>query len=214
MALPNIVTDDVVEARAFVSDPQQLSINVLHYLCTAHTAVGITLAEFALKFSIQIENEYKNIIPIPVTFYGVGARSMRSSPRSIEVFDGTDRGPGLLGTTVMAKQVCGLIRKRTDLAGPGGRGHVYVPFPATGVTGGDGRPQAIYLTPLNALAVALQQTLIMTGAGGSATMVPCLYRRTPTPLGTATIVTEMDGIPLWATQRRRGDFGRTNALPF
>ena len=51
--------------------------------------------------------------------------------------------------------------------------------------------------------------VLTAGSGGNtATLIPVIFHRGN---GTTTDITLCKPRPLWATQRRRGDFGRINA---
>jgi hypothetical protein len=82
----------------------------------------------------------------------------------------------------------------------------------------NGVPSAGYQTALsNWLAVYLTAvTVPNAGATGSVSLVPCLNHRpgkTPLP-ATVTDITSGSISAFWATQRRRGSFGRANSVPF
>jgi hypothetical protein len=77
---------------------------------------------------------------------------------------------------------------------------------------GDGIPSATYISNAQALGNVLS---IPTGAipngAGSLNMSPVIWHRST---NTFTLINGYVVRPKFATQRRRGDFGRVNIMPF
>jgi hypothetical protein len=84
-----------------------------------------------------------------------------------------------------------------------------VPFPNAAENDADLTPIAGYVARLNSLAAVLISFQTTAGVN-NCTLVPILWNRT---LSEATDITNGVGKKLWATQRRRGDFGRINTFP-
>ena len=98
------------------------------------------------------------------------------------------------------------------MLGPRGEGRTYIPFPSQTDNTGTGVPSAGYITRCGTLANAYINTIDITGVGlGSVRLLPVLWSP-----GTPTITRQVVALrvaPAWATQRRRGSFGRTNRPP-
>ncbi len=121
-------------------------------------------------------------------------------------------GPGTGGAGYIPTQNSGLIQWHSGLGGKRGRGRSYMPFPATldtsptGLTSTDYRLRMsqvadIFVTPFN---------LFNVGAGGGTMDVgPCTSYTLP-PSGVPYRLNSYTIANGFATQRRRGYFGRPN----
>lgn len=119
---------------------------------------------------------------------------------------------GTAGTTALPKQTAGLISLRTANQGKKNRGRQYVPFPATASDTGAGVPTLLYLTDLVALGVELRTTRVYGNVGltATATMAPVIWKKGAVPF---SVIDSMVARRAWATQRKRGDYGRLNSSP-
>jgi hypothetical protein len=112
---------------------------------------------------------------------------------------------------VLPTQVSGIITKRSSFTGRANRGRIYFPFPATQSLDTDETPKAAYVTLIQAYADNIGALHSVTSAGGSANLTPIIVNRT---LSHLVVWEDSLARKRWATQRRRGDFGRTNVLPW
>jgi len=104
-----------------------------------------------------------------------------------------------------------LISLYSATLGKIGQGRTYVPFPCPDDNAGDGTPTAGYVTRLANLAVFLSTDLVIVAGAQTATFKPCLYRG---GVDTPRFIQDAVNHDAWATQRRRGSFGRLNKAPF
>lgn len=121
-------------------------------------------------------------------------------------------GTGTAGD-VMSTQTCGLITKLTDMGGKKNRGRMYVPFPSEGdsVLGVPSDGIGGYQARLATLAAQLiSDVTLLTGQ----TFAPwlCGYDEV---VGLKVFaergrITDYRRGPGWATQRKRGYYGKTN----
>jgi len=122
-----------------------------------------------------------------------------------------NQGAGLAGAGLLPGQTSGLISLLTATMGKIGQGRIYVPFPCPADGAADGTPTAGYVTRLADLGVFLSHDLTVIAGGQTATFKPCLYRGgTDTP----KFIDQAINNDAWATQRRRGSYGRLNKAPF
>jgi len=118
---------------------------------------------------------------------------------------------GSAGLGLLPGQTSGLISLKSSTLGKIGQGRTYVPFPSPLDNAADGTPTAGYVTRLADLGVFLSHDLTVVAGGQTATFKPCLYRGgTDTP----RFIDEAINQDAWATQRRRGSYGRLNKAPF
>jgi len=118
---------------------------------------------------------------------------------------------GSAGAGLLPGQTSGLISLYTSTLGKIGQGRVYVPFPCPDDNAADGTPTAGYVTRLADLSVFLSEDFTLTVGAQTATFKPCLYRGgTDAP----RFIINATNNDAWATQRRRGSYGRLNKAPF
>lgn len=207
----SLAVADVVQVRIVSGFQQQIGVNVLTYVCTAVTGGSKTYGDAALRISTLIATAYKALLTNLATYRGVGCRKIFPNPKSIEYPDVSLAGAGVAGAGGLPKQISGLIRKGTDRPGEKGRGRIYIPFPAAADNTSSQLPSASYTTRLNALGSILISNVVVGTAPDTATLKPVIWDRS---LFQSTDIWSLYGQAYWATQRRRGDYGKANNFPW
>lgn len=214
MATPSAVValNDILKVRVVCQAGDQISVNVLGYKVTGLVAPGPTCSELAVALDTAFETPYKDLLSQFASYYGVGVS--RVSPTvSLESAATGNTAIGNLVENLMPRQVAGIFTKHSAGAGPGGRGRVYVPFPGRDQDDAVGKPVAGYMVLLGVLAATLQLVrVVASGGGGNATISPCILKRANYPASPLWITSSAR--IKWATQKRRGVYGRPNTLPF
>lgn len=118
---------------------------------------------------------------------------------------------GTSGSVSLPRQTSGLISWYTGQAGRAYRGRSYIPFPSQAQNGTDGFPNGGYTGVLAAVATALLGLTAISASGRTATIALVIRQR---KLVAYQGVVSWIGRPVWATQRRRGSYGRSNKTPF
>jgi len=157
----------------------------------------------------------------PCEYRGVQAQIISPVPPFqalfVEAFSITGATNGTGGAFVQATQVCGLISYQTDKARQSQRGRCYVAFPSQQLDSGGGSPDATYITRLGTLASDMIAGLSVSAGGRTATLVRVLlHGKDKNGNQIVPFITPITGSKqseLWATQKRRGNFGRTNVSP-
>lgn len=206
----SLAVGDFFELRVYCQHAEQTSINVLKYRVDALSVA--TVGEQALTTAILplIDEQYKTCMTNEASFLGVSLRKITPGDVGNEFYSKA-LGAGLQVSKGMPRQSCGLISWRANGVGPRYRGRTYVPFPSVFHNDDLARPTAAYMTALGEL-----RDILLTGVdvdiGFDETCTYSLYVE-GTPPGTfRKIVTSV--LPRkWATQRRRGSFGKPNAPP-
>lgn len=208
----NIATGDILECRVVCWEPNdnQLGLNVMHYLAGAPTG-PVTLGQAAVTLDGIIKAAYKAWLGNPAQYRGVGFTKIWPLPRTIEENTNASAGNGTGGANLAAQQASGLIQFRTGLAGHKGRGRIYPPFPPTAIQDADGNLTAGGATLVTAIGTAIGGGFTATGGGNNVGLTLCVYNRAT---HAATPITSFIVRQKFATQRRRGQYGRTNILPF
>lgn len=211
MATPIVAGEDI-EVTVYTDDNEQIGVNVVHYE-VASIVSAPTYEDMASALSSAIAAAYKPWLHEDAAYAGLKVRRILTLLSPMPWFSSNQNGLGT-GGAPMPRQLSGLIRKRINAAGPKGRGRFYAAFPGSEM--GDGRSvSAAGIAQLGLIEDALfnQGTNLTVSAGGSGTVVltPMILARVPAPSFSPIIQTSISGE--FATQRRRGFFGRANALP-
>lgn len=201
---------DIVETRIYCTLGDQCSCNVSYWVCTAKTALGVSDQEWSIAHESAIHTTFKALISTPAFFRGVESRIKTITPKPAAASSNAHAGAGTAGATACPRQTAGLITTYTPYAGAAGRGRIYVPFPSVSDDTGSGSPTAGYITKLNAAATWLYSSTTVVGLSGTADMYPALWRP---PSGFWVAITSWLSRDKWATQKRRGDYGRPNQSP-
>jgi len=207
---PPVVVGDILMARVICYSVDQISMNIYGYRVTAVTGASRTIKHLVDAINSAVQADYKTLLANDARYRGVGLRRLTPNP-TLEFTNITDDGVGSAGANMMGRQVAGMFTKTSPVAGSGGRGRVYMPFPSASDTTNLGHPTAGYQTRLGILA-AILMTGITDGAGDTATISPIILKRAS--LLTSNAWTGSLERAKWATQKRRGDYGKTNPLPF
>lgn len=212
MAVTKPVAFDHVQVRVVCYTPTQVSENVLDYVVRSPViTLGATLQEIAAALATTFQADFKAFMPSVARFRGVSAQDL-SNPVSVPYTDATKDGAGTNGALLAPTQTSGLIQKRTLSGGRKNRGRIYVGFPSQANIAGTGGMNGAGLTLLANIQDTIDVSQTIVGAGGTTTLDLVVWHR-----GGAfdyTLVNQLVAVGEWATQRRRGQFGRINVTPF
>ena len=208
----NVQPNDILSIRLVTWEPtdSQLGINVLHGIVAA-LAGTITQGQIAAAIDTGVNGPYKAWMGAPATWRGVGVTKIFPLPRVLEENTSANNGAGTGGAKLCTQQTAGLNSYHTGLAGRRFRGRMYVAFPSDTFASNDGNITAGGVTALAAVATALAFGVTVTSGPNSATIVYGCWGRVThvfTPYGQVVSNNK------FATQRRRGQYGRTNLMPF
>lgn len=188
----------------------QLGLNVRHYRSVASTGPGpISPQLFADELFDRLDATYIAILTSSSEFRGVIVQKILPLPAGMGFLSSQDAIAGSQTGDPLPRQVSGLISLRTDFSGRRFRGRAYIPFPPETLSEADATPTAFYLAGLADIAQAMVEPLGVTDGGSTETWLPVIFHRDS---GTTDFITSAMVHDAWATQRRRGSFGRPNAL--
>jgi len=208
--MATLANDEVYEVRIFCDFDNQVSVNTLHYKIAA--VVGAPSEDqLAEAMDATFSGPLGDCLNENAHYAGIGVSRIDPLPRRLTVYNNLGEGNGGVLGDPLPKQVCGVITKLTVNAGAHWRGRMYVPFPSESSNDPTtGHPAAAYLTSLEALATLLDNTIAVGAGGNTANAQPVLFQR---ETDSFTSITGHRRRLIWGTQRRRGDYGRINALP-
>jgi hypothetical protein len=191
----------------------QLGEMVVHAITTAEVGTGATVQQVADGVSAAWAPLIKPWMSPTFSYRGVTARKVfpiASKTNPINSVSGQGAGTAAAGD--LPGQMSGLITLRSALVGRRGQGRVYVPFPATAMlqptTGG---VIAAGTTILTSIAALLNAGVTFGTGGNTTTIAYAVYSR---KFGAAGTLVQVFPSANFATQRRRGAFGKVNAMPF
>jgi hypothetical protein len=152
---------------------------------------------------------YKAVIATLASYQGLKMSVKRANTKFATILSTAAAGPGIPGNDPQPKQTAGLTSKITDFAGRAYQGRVYWPFPPKEVADTVGHPSFALVTAYNDLAAQLLTVQVYTMGATTCSLTPVIFHKqagvNPTPvIGYKTA-------QKWATQRKRGDYGRPNA---
>jgi len=203
----------IVKVITYCTIPGQVSTNSHKWqLVSLSSGATFPSSPFILAMDSSLAGLYTGLISSNSEYYGsqlylLNPIGLPPRPDHVNV----NNNPGTGGAGLLPSQTSGLVSLYSSTLGKIGQGRTYIPFPPPGLNNADGTPEATYVTDLNALGAFLFANNIVIDGGVTATFRPCLYRGgTDTPRFLESAVAH----DAWATQRRRGAFGRLNKVPF
>lgn len=210
---------DLVLLRIWCADTEQAAVNTCWYQVAAVGATPATDEDFATQMNTLLAPLYKPVLNAHAEYRGTQVQIMLPVPPNhaaySPVFDNSLVGPGTGGADALPRQTCGLGSFQTAKPRQANRGRIYYPFPGTIADVGDGSPVAGYVAAIGIITADLSVGIAVVAGARTATLVRVLRHGkdktgfTPpvTPVTGSTVATK------WATQRRRGSFGRANSSP-
>lgn len=209
----NVQNDLVLEVTMFSEHEEQLGVNVLHYVTSATSGI-FPSTTLAAAFSGRFATTMKAWLTDGAFYKGVKLRTLTAVGGILPGPDFSSSGNGAgTGGGLLPRQLAGLIAKRINAQGPHARGRVFIPFPGadmmeTGALSAAGR------TNLEAIAVQLFGTIAagftLTAGGVSVYVTPLLKI---SGIANGTVLYSYTRSAEFATQRRRGFYGRPNRIP-
>jgi len=214
-----LIIGSLVQVRVWCVDSEQASVNSIWYSVAALGATPITDQDVSDTRDTTFAPLFKALLNNLASYHGVQvvvhSQIAPFGQLLAPVFTNANAGVGTRGAIALPRQVSGLISYQTILPGPAGRGRLYIPFPADADNQGGGAPGGTYITNALALASATNTGISITVGGRTGTLVRALVHKAnkagvflqPTPVTGGTVSSK------WATQRKRGTFGRANSSP-
>lgn len=191
----------------------QIAVNRRLLKVTAFSGGAPTTLDLVGGVSAWVASLWKQLLPIDTNFQGVRLRTLDPDMNETWAETTTDAGPGnySIDASAAPAQVSGLMRFYTDLRGKRGEGRTFVGFPPVEAIDTDSTPVAEYVTRLNALAAKYAGAQLIDFGAFTFTTLFGLYDKGPP--ATFGLFTSKDCPKAFATQRRRGEFGRLNTPP-
>jgi len=207
-----LALNDLIEVKLFCTAPtvNQVSVNILRYLITAVTGASVTDVEAVDALSLTFSGDVKALLNNNANYFGMTLCRLKPLPRTTVTTSTSGNGAGTRSGDLAPAQLSAVLTKRTGKAGRRFRGRFYVPFPSQSDIETTSLPKAIYTADADTLGANIALVQVIIGGGGTASMTPIVYSPITPDL---TPITNCTGALKFGTQRRRGEFGRTNLIP-
>lgn len=213
--MPNftIPIGGIIKCVTYCRIPGQVSTNSHKWQLTSLSSGSLfNSTPVVLQYDATMQGLYSTLLSSNAEYYGTQMYLLNPlglPPRPDSVNGNQAAGDG--GAGLLPSQTSGLIKLVTATLGKIGQGRTYIPFPAPVKNEANGSPTTVYVDDLVNLKNSLTAPFNVIDGGITATFRPCLYRGgTDTP----RFIDSGTAHDAWATQRRRGAFGRLNATPF
>jgi len=207
---------DQIQARIWFTQAEQAAVCTFTWSVLSVSGLSVSDNDAARVIDTAVATLFKSIMSTDSSYRGTQLTVISRTPRPVAQSYVTNQGPGVEAPPDLPRQTAGLISWQTAFAGRRFRGRTYTPFPATGNNQTDGIPTSSYQTVLGNIANALfnLNTISNVGSTGSALVQMILLHRagkspTPQPSPVSGYIIRAK----WATQRRRGSYGRANGSP-
>lgn len=202
---------DIIRVRVACYTSNQQGINVAHFRVSNVTGTSQTDFQVANAFDTTLAPRYKAAINVSARYRGVSVQRIRPLPPTFPQIITASDGVGTVAGDLLSTQVSGIASSQTNFAGAAFRGRVYIPFASEASNDAVGIPTAAYVLLIADIAEELFTPVTIAVGANGLTLVPVVYHRAA---GTATDITNYIARQKWATQRRRGSYGKTNPTPF
>jgi hypothetical protein len=213
----NINSGGIYKLRTFCYSGNQVGINTRYLIPILVSGSPQTEQTLVNNLDGTLAPLYKPMLFNGASYIGCDLQYVSGlPPYEVQLVSFSNTGIGTGGASALPSQVSGIYTLRTSRAGRGYRGRSYIPFPPAAATTNGPPPLMTSTYQINLTALATQVTGVSTMSTGGALydLDWCILHQSPSDVkGTTTPITGFQVGSLWATQKRRGDFGRVNPLP-
>lgn len=205
--------DDVIQVRVVYHGPtNQESYSIFNFVCTATDPLNpATDADVAVQFDSDLSTALKGMLSEDWAYDGVEVSLISRSPKPVTQIVNTGAGPGIVVSPTANTQATGLLTLLTTFAGRAYRGRLYMPGVWVGaISAGLGFPTTDYVSGLAALGVLLVAFGDISVGFRSSSISWGVYHRVAHEI--SQVVTTLARLR-FATQRRRGNYGKNRTPP-
>lgn len=215
--MANMMLGSIYKHRTFCYSGNQVAINTRYFLVFSLTGSFQPEQSVLNLLDADAAPLYKVALATPASYIGSDIQNITGArPYPIQVGTNANQGNGTGGAVQIPGQVSGIYTLTTLYTGRAYRGRSYIPFPATASTSAGVPPtmSALYQGYMTDIATAFSGLSNVSVGGSTYILQWGLYHREPETLaGTFTASVNFRVGNAWATQKRRGDFGRPNPSP-
>jgi len=216
--MANVSPGSVYKHRVFCYSGNQAAVNTRYFVPTLSSGSAQTEQALATALDAIFAPAYKPAMHSLAQYIGSDLQNIETGPPyPVQLAATALTGNGTATGNPLPQQISGIYTIVTSFTGRGFRGRAYIPFPAANHATNATPPLMTsgYQTLLAGIADVCSGVTAVT-FGGSTYELFWVIRHAPTVISPGLTTTDITGFKVgvnWATQRRRGDFGRTNAVP-
>lgn len=218
MAVPIVAVGDHLKVRIACQLGTQFGLNVLGYRVAATVGASTDLLTIAQQMYNVFSVAYFPWLTNNANFYGTAVSRYTPGIPTDEYTQVLVAG-GAAGPNAQPSQAAGLIRLLTGIAGRSFRGRVYIPFAdGSNIDGATSGLNAAGTVVLNNLSTALFVLPVFgVGANLASLALEIVHRARPGPPPVGRTFSDVNAVAIrtfLATQRRRSELNRPDAVPF
>lgn len=204
-----IVANDIVEVKTVCTEDNQFGMNVFSFQVLTAPTAALTDQELADAISTLFGNFLCPMIRVDASYAGCYMRYWHLGTWGPQTNSTDGAAAGSDPGTKLPDQVTGLITKKTTYGGRAGRGRIYVPFPSQARLDADNTPTLAYVGLLQTQFTWLLVPTVWLSVTPASTwsMQLIIHNEAMTSFKP---VTGFVYRKKWATQRRRGNYGKLN----
>jgi len=217
---------DAIQIQIFCSLGAQTSVTSWYY--TVDTIPGLSDSAVARLLADAFVVPWTALMCNDAQYDGVKVTNLTQTTIAPSLAPPKQDTFGNAGAIPLPRQCAALVGLLTERGGKHGRGRRYLPFPAAADNESDGiaTPTDGYRNRCNNLLATIAQRWVINAGGGAAlTLVPVVRANLtvqPVPPVDPPLPPTWNYFPItrylipdaWATQKRRGYYGRANFSPF
>lgn len=193
----------------------QIAINNSYWKILVEVGVmpGPGPQAIATEFDAVLSNPYKAMMPATARYRGVSTQLIVGGPPPVPSTSIVNDNVGTAAGNALPAQDSFVLAWKTALSGRHQQGRIYPGFPAASFNDANGNMNGAGITANTALGAAYFGNVVVVSGGWSATFELCVRSKIGL-VNTYNPVVVVIPRPRWGTQRRRGNYGRLNPLPF
>lgn len=200
--MANLAANDILEVKFFCSNANQQGINVLHYRVASVAGGNFPDSTLVDAMSALAGPIYRAWLPAVCGYLGCRLQRIFPRPQPIAQTSTGGAGAGAQATDPLPAITAFLVTKRSESAGPGGRGRVFLPFWPEGLNDVNGEPEAAGAALANNFRLQFLVPITIVQAGVTIVLTPILWNR---DTEAATVITNSVLRDEWYHQDRRSD---------
>lgn len=206
-----LALDDIIQVSVYWTYGVQTAFNVLHYRVASTAGASLTESAAAEAFRANCQAASIAILSSSAQYYGCGLQRLLPAPPGAIQYSSGAAVAGSVAGDPLPRFSCGVMTKKTALAGARNRGRVYCPFPAESSNDTDGTPTPGYMTNLNALGIKWFSLMTLVVGADGVGLRPQVYSK---KFGLTNEIVTFVPRKKWGVMHSRGDYGRPNPPPF
>jgi hypothetical protein len=210
-----LTLDSVYRMTIYTFLENQMAMTSVNFLYATLTgAGGGNIGTVFQGIYTVMNSSWKAAIATAATLVGCKISAPYTKPQPLPAII-TEGAVGSGGVSPLPTQVSGLGKFQTNMTGRAYRGRIYMPFPWAAAIDTDYTPTVAYQTLVGNVLSAWVTLQSITTGGSTYQFVPVIFHRKAGKSGVPVAGTWNQIInnlvpKEWATQRKRGNFGKVN----